>query len=610
MSSIRRSLTLYFLVLLGLGLGAVALLTDRVVGQTLEARQRAATALIEARYDERRREADRKLNDTLLNDARVLYSQMQSQYAFRFDQEGRKFRTTVQFTESLFAAVAPLGRIEWHIGAYRGPFYYFAAKSYFDHLSLDDAALPSEHEAELDAPAALSQINIASRTGSIWRSKSMGKATFPTDLSGLAANKVFDWSHDSQVINGEPVRRVLFKGPFIAPWGGRVSIRSSGPGSGRGREGGPPPGSQGPPPPPNPQLPPSPDRVFEAFPRIFVHCARPMSGLESEYAQLAVERDRQVAELAASVESDRVQLRWWLAGIGMATFFAIVIGGPVMIARGLAPLRTLSDAVSRVSEKDFRLPVERARMSLELVPIHERLSDTLDALRRAFEREKQAVADISHELRTPVAALLTTLDVSLRKQRTADQYRTTLEESRVISRQLAQLVERVMTLAWLDAGNDQVKPVSTDAIEVATACAAVIRPLAESQGLTFSADLPASLPMMTDPDKLREVVVNLLHNAVEYNRPGGTIRLAVHQNGAGSAAIEVADTGIGMATEVREKIFERFFRADDSRHAAGVHAGLGLSIVKEYVERLGGTITVESVPNVGSTFRVTLPLAC
>ena len=96
--------------------------------------------------------------------------------------------------------------------------------------------------------------------------------------------------------------------------------------------------------------------------------------------------------------------------------------------------------------------------------------------------------------------------------------------------------------------------------------------------------------------------MNLLHNAVEYNRPDGRSNLAVERDGS-RIAFEVRDTGIGMPAEVREKIFERFYRADASRHATGVHAGLGLAIVKEYIEQLGGTLSVESTSDIGSTFR-------
>ena len=110
-----------------------------------------------------------------------------------------------------------------------------------------------------------------------------------------------------------------------------------------------------------------------------------------------------------------------------------------------------------------------------------------------------------------------------------------------------------------------------------------------------------------DPDKLREVVTNLLHNAIQYNRPGGAIDLRVAREN-GSLEVEVRDTGIGIAPEAHERIFERFYRADPSRGSDELHAGLGLAIVKEYIDLMGGSIGVESTEGQGSTFRVLLPV--
>src|SRR5439155_26459510 len=135
---------------------------------------------------------------------------------------------------------------------------------------------------------------------------------------------------------------------------------------------------------------------------------------------------------------------------------------------------------------------------------------TLTLLQRAFAREKQAVADISHELRTPIAALLATIDVALRKkERTAEQYRTALEECRLISKQLGQLVDRIMTLASLDAGNDHTVPTRTVVSELTGGCAAVIRPLAAANNLTVNLHLDDELTMETDAGKQREVLMNL-----------------------------------------------------------------------------------------------------
>jgi two-component system, OmpR family, heavy metal sensor histidine kinase CusS len=250
--------------------------------------------------------------------------------------------------------------------------------------------------------------------------------------------------------------------------------------------------------------------------------------------------------------------------------------------------------------------VDDHQLPSELQPIATRLKQTLELLQRAFAREKQAAADISHELRTPLAALLTTLDVALRKPRSAEEYRALLGECRAASQQMTHLVERLLALARLDAGVDHLRLREVDAAAVAEQCAAMVRPLAEARDVSVRVHHQGPVSLQTDPDKLGEILTNLLHNAIQYNRPRGTIDLAVERHN-GTVNVAVQDSGIGVAPEVKEHIFERFYRADPSRHADDLHAGLGLAIVKGYVDLMGGTITVDSTVDQGSTFRVSLP---
>jgi signal transduction histidine kinase len=271
-------------------------------------------------------------------------------------------------------------------------------------------------------------------------------------------------------------------------------------------------------------------------------------------------------------------------------------------------LRRLSEAVSHVSEKDIELHYDGPPPPREVEPIIERLKQTLKMLQHAFDREKQATSDISHELRTPLAAMLTTLEVSLRKPRSAEEYRETLAECRDLVKQMTQLVERLLTLTWLDARSDRLRHEAVDAGDVADQCAALVRPLARANGLKLEVHRESPVLLTTDPDKLREVIANLMHNAIEYNRPAGSVDVSVRPAGTG-LDLEVRDTGIGIAAEHRDHIFERFYRADPSRQATGLHAGLGLAIVRGYVELMGGTISVESEPGQGSTFRVRIPSA-
>ena len=134
----------------------------------------------------------------------------------------------------------------------------------------------------------------------------------------------------------------------------------------------------------------------------------------------------------------------------------------------------------------------------------------------------------------------------------------------------------------------------------------MVQPLADAAGLELRVLAEEAVLTEADPSKLREVIINLLHNAIEYNKPNGAIELAVGRTGS-QLEITVSDTGIGIAPEARARIFERFFRADPSRHADTPHCGLGLAIVKSYVDLMGGSISVDS-GEWGTAFRVLLPI--
>jgi two-component system, OmpR family, heavy metal sensor histidine kinase CusS len=291
--------------------------------------------------------------------------------------------------------------------------------------------------------------------------------------------------------------------------------------------------------------------------------------------------------------------------IAFATLAAVWLGGYGVIRLGLAPLSKMSEAVSQVSPTNFHLPLDADTLPNELRPIAERLEEVLYQLQMAFAREKQAAADISHELRTPLAALMTTLEVGLKKNRSGEEYREILDECRGSGQHMYQLVERLLTLARLDAGADQYRPAETDVTEVALNCADLIRPLSRARGLALRLHMNDPITTQTDPNKLREVLVNLLHNAVEYNKPGGAIDLSAERIDD-HIRLEVRDTGIGIKPSELEHLFERFYRADPSRHADTPHAGLGLAIVKSYVNLMGGHIQVES-SEAGTTFRVDIP---
>jgi heavy metal sensor kinase len=276
------------------------------------------------------------------------------------------------------------------------------------------------------------------------------------------------------------------------------------------------------------------------------------------------------------------------------------------VGRGLAPLRRVADAVSQVTARNLTLRLSRDQVPQETALIVEKLQETLTSLERTFAREKQALADISHDLRTPIASLLATTQVCLRKPRSDTQYREALESCAEMGQQLTSLVERLLALARLDAGVDTLKPESVDVPLLVENCVALVRPLAEANNLTLALERDGPIVAQADPGKLREALINLLDNAISYNRPGGRVDVAVARHN-GHVEVAVRDTGIGIPAEKRARLFERFYRADPSRQSETAHAGLGLAIVKGYVELMGGSVSVDSIEGQGSTFRIHLP---
>jgi heavy metal sensor kinase len=427
-------------------------------------------------------------------------------------------------------------------------------------------------------------------------SSSMPDGTFKLEPELLVKLHDDNWYHHdyAEASGGVRVRRVTIRAPVSSIRWENLNL----PGT-RGRF-----PSR---PPPLPQQPrPMAERRTPSPPEFFFQYAKETVYLDENLATYDNELKAKLAELEDASEDTLVSLRHRLLLIGLFACAATLVGGFWLVPIGLSPLQRLTTAVSQVSEKDFRLPIDDQPLPRELKPIVQRLTQTLDQLRRAFEHEKQAAADISHELRTPLSALLATTDVALRKQRTPEEYRTALEECRSSGRQMYQLVERLLALARLDAGVDRIQRKDVEVTELAEVCTALIRPLAESRGLKLEFHEAPPLAVRGDPDKLSEVLNNLLHNAIEYNRDGGSIDVRVGRDN-GSVVVEVADTGIGIAPQHRDRIFERFYRADPSRQADGLHAGLGLAITKGYVELMGGSISVDSREGAGTTFRVKLP---
>jgi signal transduction histidine kinase len=232
------------------------------------------------------------------------------------------------------------------------------------------------------------------------------------------------------------------------------------------------------------------------------------------------------------------------------------------------------------------------------------LNSTFARLETAFAQQKQFASDAAHELRTPVSVMLTQTQTALNRERDAASYKQTVEACQRAAQRMRRLIESLLELARFDAGQEVLKRQRFDFSQTISDCVELVQPLAEEKRVKIISD-PSAFEITGDAERLSQVVTNLLTNAIQYNKPGGEVRVKL-ASADGLAVLSVTDTGQGIAAENLPRVFGRFFRADESRTGAG-NAGLGLAISKAIVEAHGGTIEVASEENAGTSFIVHLP---
>lgn len=233
---------------------------------------------------------------------------------------------------------------------------------------------------------------------------------------------------------------------------------------------------------------------------------------------------------------------------------------------------------------------------------------SLIPVREAFGRQRAFISDASHELRTPAAIIRADADALSRTLSDLPaEDAELLMDLQQESGYLGEVITRLLETARFDDRFEAPTLEPVDLTDLADESAKAVEHLASESEVTVTvADAPDPLIARADPIRLRLVVLTLLDNAIKYNRPGGAVRVSATRRGD-SAVIEIADTGIGIAKEDLQRVFDRFYRVDKARSRAQGGVGLGLTIARGAVESLGGRLELESVEGVGTTARVVLP---
>ncbi|HXZ78764.1 MAG TPA: ATP-binding protein [Terriglobales bacterium] len=293
-----------------------------------------------------------------------------------------------------------------------------------------------------------------------------------------------------------------------------------------------------------------------------------------------------------------------LFGIGLPVMLAAAcLGGFIVMKKALVPVRIITETAEQISllRAEERLPV--APTGDELEHLSRALNRMLDRLEDAFQHIRRFSADVSHELRTPLTIIRGELESLMRHSSPASRVQEIAGNCLEEVERLTRIIDQLLALSRLDAGDDSLPKEVIDLGELVKSTADQMQLMVEEKGLALVSKLQADVLVQGNPSRFKQIVVNLLDNAIKYTPEGGTIEVTVGSDGP-KAFLEISDSGIGIPHEALPHIFDRFYRVDKARSRETGGSGLGLSIVKSIAAAYGAEVKVTSSPGQGTRVRL------
>jgi two-component system, OmpR family, sensor kinase len=321
---------------------------------------------------------------------------------------------------------------------------------------------------------------------------------------------------------------------------------------------------------------------------------------------------RFLIEVAAPYNQIESVLRGLLLtfGLGLPLIVALAIsGGYVLMRRALRPVDEIRQKAAQITSRNLseRLPVVHTGDELERLATD--LNRMIERLEESFQQINRFSADASHELRTPLTVLQGELEsIARNSSNLPAEIRDTIGSALEETHRLTKIVENLLAISRLEAGDARKQRERLDFAELARNTADQMRLLAEEKHIHLDCNGAEAVEVDADPARLKQVVVNLLDNAIKYTPESGRVSISVMKQD-GRAVFEIADTGIGISPDDLPHIFDRFYRADKARSRQMGGTGLGLSIVRSICLAHEGQVKVESIEGQGSVFHIQLPLA-
>lgn len=276
--------------------------------------------------------------------------------------------------------------------------------------------------------------------------------------------------------------------------------------------------------------------------------------------------------------------------------------------KSLAPLEQVIDTAEKITQENLDERIELPANRDELYRLSSTINDLLDRLQAAYTREKQFTADAAHELKTPLASLLGTLEVLIRKPRDPDHYKTRIELCIDELKRMSGLIDQLLLLARYDSAAFKPDIAAFDAREAVVKVLDRVEGQARGKNIDITVRNNGQAMVQVDASMLEIMLDNIVSNAVKYSERGAPVTIALENRGE-SVICSVTDAGPGISPEKTDRIFERFYRADESRNSQTSGTGLGLAIVKKLADIQHITLHLSSSEHEGTTVAFEMPAA-
>ena len=291
--------------------------------------------------------------------------------------------------------------------------------------------------------------------------------------------------------------------------------------------------------------------------------------------------------------------------IFMLLFIVLAVLGFFAVKKVTSSLTSLSEQIRLISSHNLDRHIHGIESKDEIGEVAKAFNDLLVRLNEAFKREQQFIADVAHELKTPLATQRTSLEITLSKDRNKDEYKKALEDALIENNHISSTLKNVLDLAWSETPHEQKNTHKFNLSELLDEICEIGTKLGQSKNISVEKDIIKNVFIIGFREKLARALLNIIDNAIKYTLKNGVLSLTLEKK-LNEAVITVRDTGQGIASKDLPHIFDRFYRGSVSDKVLG--SGLGLAITKSIITLHNGSIKVNSIVGEGTTFKIHLPL--